>query len=50
MMFEEVDLLTVMSTMVNRQQFKYTAWLIIKYLFAFMWCRNLGKNRHNKSI
>ena len=47
---EEVDLLTVMSTMVNRQQFKYTACLILKYLFTFMWCRNLGNNRQNKNI
>ena len=36
--------------MVNRQQFKYTACLIIKYLVSFVWCRDLDKNRHNKSI
>jgi hypothetical protein len=47
---EESDLLTIMSTMVNRQQFRYTAWLIVKYLFTFMWCRNLGNSRRNTKV
>lgn len=47
---KEADVKTLIGTMVNRQQFKYTACLIIKYLVSFVWCRDLDKNRHNKSI
>ena len=47
---KEADVKSLIGTMVNRQQFKYTACLIIKYLVGCIWCRNLDKNRHNKSI
>jgi hypothetical protein len=47
---KEVDVKTLLQSMIKRRQFKYTPKLIAEYFLKFIWCRNLKKGREQSLI